>query len=154
MNRDTDQPLLLKGVQLAYARAIAAIELRFHQPSREWSENYDEEESAYAKSQAIVHQLETDGDLRRMGQYGDWRRRVPLIDLYDFSENEKALLLDLAEAGGVQITRKHDTRYRGLGSGNGGKGAVMESAQARWKVELSKRGYALVEALRAEAPAA
>lgn len=140
--------LILKGVQLAYARAIAAIELKFYSPSRDFSGNYDEEETAYSKAMEIVRQLETDGGLRALGH--DWRQRVPLIDLYSFSEKERDLLLDLADAGGVQITRQHDRRYGGLGSGQAGKGAVLESAQGRWKVELSDRGEALVAAFRAE----
>lgn len=146
------EPLILKGVQLAYARAIAAIELKFYRPSRDFSEDYEDEKSAYEKACSIVRQLETDGDLRRMGDHGDWRQRVPLIDLYDFSEKERALLLDLADAGGVQITRKHDDRFTALGCGQRGKCAVMESAQQRWKVELTERGKALVEAIKQEGP--
>lgn len=145
MSRDI---IILKGVQLAYARAIAAIELRFPPPSREFSENYDDEESAYSKAQAIVAQLERDGDLRATSM---WRQRVPLIDLYDFSEAERDLLLDLDEAGGIQITRRSDGRFRSLGCGQSGKCAVIESYQTRHKVELTERGKALVEAIKAGA---
>jgi hypothetical protein len=146
----TREVLTLKGVQLAYARAIAAIELRFY----DGAHREDGEDRAHMTAEAIVRQLAKDGDLRGSSIAGwNWKRRVPLIDLYDFSESERALLLDLADAGGVQITRHHDGRFNGLGCGNGGKGAVMESAMDRWKVELTERGTALVEALRKE-PAA
>jgi GAF domain-containing protein len=140
--------ITLKGVQLAYARAIAAIELRFYRGAHGRTDESGDGDSAHDDAERIVRQLERDGDLRPHGW--DWRQRVPLIDLYEFSESERALLLDLADAGGIQITRNHDSRFNGLGCGNGGKKAVMESVQNRWKVQLTDRGEALVEALKAE----
>lgn len=139
-----DEPLILKGVQLAYARAIAAIELRFYDGAHR---DRDREDAAHEDAQAIIRQLTADGDLR---EPFNWKQRVPLIDLYPFSKAERDLLLDLADAGGIQITRQHDGRFTRLGLGQGGKGAVAESASERWKVRLTERGEALVEALRKE----
>ena len=136
--------LTLKGIQLAYARAIAAIELRFYDGAHMGD---DREDHAHDTAEAIVRQLTRDAGLS--GDW-NWKLRVPLLDLYDFSKAERDLLLDLADAGGIQITRQHDRRFGGLGCGQGGKCAVIESASERWKVELTERGIALVEALRKE----
>lgn len=142
------EELILKGVQLAYARAIAAIELRFYNGAHPGRRDEDDDmDPAHHTAERIVRQLEIDGDLR--GQTY-WRQRVPLHDLYSFSEYERALLLDLADAGGVQITRRHDSRFDGLGCGNGGKCAVSESASERWRVVLTERGEALVKSLKEE----
>lgn len=141
------EPIVLKGVQLAYARAIAAIELKFYAHSH--SSSRDDDDAAYEDAQSVVRQLERDGGLSPMSM---WRQHVPLIDLYDFSKIERDLLLDLADAGGVQITRRPADRYRSLGCGSSGKAAVMLSSQHdRWTLKLTKRGEALVEAIRAEA---
>ena len=141
------EPLILKGVQLAYARAIAAIELKFDRHRR--NSDDDGDEGAYDDAQAVIRQLTADGDLR---EPFNWKQRVPLIDLYNFSQHERGLLLDLADNGGVLITRQPDSRFHGLGCGNGGKGAVIVSASHRWKTALTKRGEALVEALRRDKP--
>lgn len=136
--------LILKGIQLALARAIVEIERKFYDGAHRDS---DREDGAHETASEIVRKLERDADLR---SNSGWRQRVPLIDLYDFSKEERDMLLDLADAGGIQITRVHDRRWNKLGCGQGGKAAVMESASQRWKVQLTKRGEALVEAIKNE----
>lgn len=138
--------LELKGMQLAYARSIALIKLEFPPVSSAF-DDHDPEYVAYEKAESICRQLAKAAGLS--SQHG-WMQKVPLIDLYDFTETERALLLDLDDAGGVQITRKMDGRFNRLGCGSGGKGAVAESASERWKVQLTKRGEALVAAFKEE----
>jgi hypothetical protein len=98
---------------------------------------------------AIVRQLEGAGNLRDIPL---WRQRVPLDELYEFTEQEKDLLLDLDDAGGKQTTRRPDQRFSDLGQGSGrAKGAISLSSQHdRWTVRLTPRGKALVDKWRSE----
>ena len=74
--------------------------------------------------------------------YQRWDLFMPLHLYNDFDEEEKALLLDLAEAGGKLKSRKPDNRFNSLSS----KQAVSYSAQGGYEfVTLSKRGEDLVK---------
>jgi hypothetical protein len=135
----SEESITLKGIELAYARAIALIELSLL-PLIESS--YDSDGDMDNAVSSVIRKLERDGGLSSAPH---WRYRVPLADLYDFSETQRALLLDLYDAGGVQTTRSCDIRYNSLGCGRGGKGAVLVTASDRWRVALTKRGEELVK---------
>lgn len=132
------EEIKLHGEQLAYAKAISLIELKFHSSSHE-------EDEAYETAKDVVHSLEREAGLYGMSM---WRQRVPIGDLYNFTQTEEDLLRDLRDAGGTMSSRRYDSRFRSLGCGNGGKKAVGESAQGdRWYVRLTERGRAYLESL-------
>lgn len=70
-----------------------------------------------------------------------WRSELSLSDLYEFNNEELALLRDLADNDGEQVTRSHDKRFSSLRE----KGAVDLWANDRYHVKLTKRGRDLLD---------
>jgi hypothetical protein len=138
------EPLKLGQTQLAYAIAIREIEMHLGEGC---PEHHDDDDPVKDAARAIVHKLERLGNLNER-EFQGWRYKVPLDDLYTFSDEEKNLLLDLHDAGGIYRSRTYDKRFNNLGGGSGvSKGAVSLSAggpDPAWKVQITERGKALV----------
>jgi hypothetical protein len=131
-------PISLQGDQLVAARAIALIELKL-------TGRVDEDADPIVSE--IVTKLE--GDYLQFVRH--WRSRAPLWQIYDFTSQEINLLLDLSDAGGVKVSRADDDRYQSIGSGLGGKKAVVQSYGSEGaSIRLSSRGKDLVEYLKGE----
>jgi hypothetical protein len=159
-----NEALHLTAEQLAYARAIRLVEMNLEPKCEGCGYGADRPNcfngggcSRHEQEDVIAFKRVRDS-LTKLGGLRDiygWRYKVPLDQLYDFTEKEKALLLDLHDRGGKQSTRKMDERFDTLGCGNGiAKGAVMLSAcGGRWHVEMTDRAHELVARWLAREPA-
>lgn len=72
-----------------------------------------------------------------------WKHRMPLIELYDFSEKEMFNLLDLYEQMDKKIVQRvYDDKWKTLNK----KDAVMVMYENdRYNISMTKRGIELVE---------
>jgi hypothetical protein len=132
----------LTEVELAYARVACRVD-------RIFTEACDHDDYVRGVEQ-LRCDIERMGGLNRRAKW-QWQTKTPLHLLHDFSDGERALLLDLADSGGTLKGRTYDRRFDWLGCGTGGKKAVMVSAMGgTWTTSLTKRGKALVEKWRAE----
>jgi hypothetical protein len=100
-------PLKLGQTQLAYAIAIREIEQRLGEGCPNCHYQPHENDPVKDEAQGIVRKLEKLGNLNE-AEFQGWRYKVPLDDLYTFSDEEKNLLLDLHDAGGVYRSRTYD----------------------------------------------
>jgi hypothetical protein len=152
----------LNAEQLAYARAILLIEKNLEPKCEGCGYGADRPNCAMGggcgrhDQKDVIAFKRVREQLKRLGNLNDqkhwqWRNQTPIHLLYDFSDKEKSLLLDLHDKGGKQSTRSLDERFDSLGCGSSGKGAVLLSSVGRmWHVELTEQGKAYVAMLLKE----
>jgi hypothetical protein len=138
--------------QLAYCRAIRLIKMNLEPTCEGCGYGADRPNCAIQDGNCPRHQQENVDRyheviqaLTRLGglnksEFSGWRHKLPLRDLYQFNEEELALLRDLADRGGEQATRIQDKRFSLLHE----KGAVSLWADDRWHVKLTDRARDLL----------